>query len=51
MLHLFAKLRIFSGISKEYFQVVHTEETAVAYLAALSGGKGFLWLLPEQFGV
>ena len=36
---IIAKLRIFSGISKEYFKVVHAEDTAVAYLAALAGGK------------
>lgn len=34
-----AKLRIFSGISKKYFKVVDAEDTAVAYLAALAGGK------------
>lgn len=36
-----AKLRIFSGISKEYFQVVDAEDAAVAYFAALAGGKDF----------
>lgn len=32
-------LRLFSGISKKYFQAVHAEDTAVAYLAAFAGGK------------
>lgn len=40
-----AKLRIFSGISKEYFQVVDAEDAAVAYLAALAGGK-YLYVPP-----
>ena len=44
MFHI-AKLRIFSGISKEYFKVVHAEDTAVAYLAALAGGK-YLYVPP-----
>lgn len=34
-----AKLRIFSGISKKYFQVIDAEDAAVAYLPALAGGK------------
>lgn len=40
-----AKLRICSGISKEYFEVVHAKDTAVAYLAALAGGK-YLYVPP-----
>ena len=43
MFHI-AKLRIFSGICvtillQKYFKVIDTEDTAVAYLAALAGGK------------
>ena len=34
-----ANIIIPSEISKEYFKVVHAEDTAVAYLAALAGGK------------
>ena len=36
---IFAKLRKFYELSKEYFEVVDAEDTAVAYLAALAGGK------------
>lgn len=36
---IIAKLRIFRGISKKYFEVIDTEDSAVAYLAALAGGK------------
>ena len=32
-------------MSKEYFEVVHSEDTAVAYLAALTGGK-YLYVPP-----
>jgi len=42
---IIAKLRIFSGISKKNFEVVHTEDAAVAYLAALAGGK-YLYVPP-----
>lgn len=43
---MLAKLRIFNGISvtiwlQKYFAVVDAEDTAVAYLAALPGGKDF----------
>ena len=33
------KLVIFSEVSKKYFKVVDAEDTAVAYFAALAGGK------------
>ncbi len=33
-----AKVRIIRGISKEYFKVIDTEDTAVAYLAVLARG-------------
>ena len=39
MLKLFAKVRIFSDKSKEYFKVIDFEDAAVANLAALAGGK------------
>ena len=42
-----AKLRIFSGISKEYFEVVDAEDAAVAYLPALAGGK-YLYVPPAS---
>lgn len=40
---MFAKLLILGEIrkSEEYFEVVDAEDTAVAYLAALAGGKYF----------
>lgn len=34
-----AKLLIIRHISKEYFKVVDAENAAIAYLAALAGGK------------
>lgn len=36
---IIAKLRIFSGISKKYFEVVDAEDAAVADFAALAGGQ------------
>ena len=39
MLKLFAKVRIFSDKSKEYFKVIDFEDAAVADFAALAGGK------------
>lgn len=36
---IFAKLRKFYELSKEYFQVIDAEDAAVAYFAALAGGK------------
>lgn len=33
------KLVIFSEVSKKYFKAVDAEDTAVAYFAALAGGK------------
>lgn len=35
------KLVIFSEVSKKYFKVVYAEDAAVAYFAALAGGKDF----------
>ena len=35
----YTKLRIFIGVSKEYFKVVYSGDTAVAYLVALAKGK------------
>ena len=45
MLKLFAKVRIFSDKSKEYFKVIDFEDAAVANLAALAGGK-YLYVSP-----
>ena len=39
------KLVIFSEVSKKYFKVVDAEDTAVAYFAALAGGK-YLYVPP-----
>lgn len=36
---MIAKLRIFSGISKKYFQVVDAEDAAVADAATFAGGQ------------
>ena len=47
---IIAKLRIFSGISKKNFEVVHTEDAAVAYLAALAGGK-YLYVPPTSIKI
>lgn len=44
---IFAKLRKFYELSKEYFQVIDAEDTAVAYLAALAGGK-YLYVPPAS---
>lgn len=44
---IFAKLRKFYELSKEYFEVVDAEDTAVAYLAALAGGK-YLYVPPAS---
>ena len=35
----FAKLHVFSDISKEYFKVIDFEDAAVADFATLAGGK------------
>jgi hypothetical protein len=42
---IFAKLRKFYELSKKYFEVVHAKDAAVAYLAALAGGK-YLYVPP-----
>ena len=45
-----AKVRIIREISKEYFEVVDAEDAAVAYLAALAGGK-YLYVPPAAVEV